>query len=307
MPARGKKKSGPSSPQGCIFLRVDTGYEVEMGSFRWERSDDTDRRTNGGFLGIFRQGELADDFVELETAGFRLAIGEVSSVVETPLGFHVLRRVEIEEWRARHILVRYEGARGTARKRGDDETAGRSKDEARQLCEKLTQLARRRPADFATMARRYSESPDRVARGSLGVFTRGESIPQIVEQVSRMTDGQIAGPVESDHGFHVLLREPLDPRRFSVIRIPPERAGTPEGAAAAHIARLRERLVTGGTDFATLAREHSRHPRARLGGPAAGLSLLREACALQRSTVLHDLQSGIRRGRGGWGGPFISG
>jgi nitrogen fixation protein NifM len=42
---------------------------------------------NGGLLGSLRRGKL---FPELDTAAFDLAAGQLSAVVESPLGFHVL-------------------------------------------------------------------------------------------------------------------------------------------------------------------------------------------------------------------------
>jgi peptidyl-prolyl cis-trans isomerase C len=44
--------------------------------------------SQGGLMGTFARGELP---AELETAAFALAPGDTSEVVQTPLGFHVLR------------------------------------------------------------------------------------------------------------------------------------------------------------------------------------------------------------------------
>lgn len=43
---------------------------------------------SGGDMGVFRQGEL---YAALDEAAFSLAVGEVSPVVQTPRGFHILR------------------------------------------------------------------------------------------------------------------------------------------------------------------------------------------------------------------------
>jgi parvulin-like peptidyl-prolyl isomerase len=66
----------------------------------------------GGMMGVFARGQLPR---ELDNAAFGLAVGETSDVVETPLGFHVLRleareperQLPLEECRARireHLL-----------------------------------------------------------------------------------------------------------------------------------------------------------------------------------------------------------
>ena len=48
---------------------------------------------NGGLLGTLKRGQL---YAELEAAAFALAPGELSAVVESPLGFHILHCVAIE-------------------------------------------------------------------------------------------------------------------------------------------------------------------------------------------------------------------
>ena len=68
-------------------------------------SEDLDRRANGGYLGTVMRQELSDAFGALEAAAFELQVGEISPVVASPLGFHGLRRVGLEEWRGREIFI----------------------------------------------------------------------------------------------------------------------------------------------------------------------------------------------------------
>ncbi len=49
---------------------------------------------NGGLLGTLRRGQL---FAELEPAAFALPLGELSEIVESPLGFHIIHCVAIED------------------------------------------------------------------------------------------------------------------------------------------------------------------------------------------------------------------
>lgn len=98
-----------------------------------------------------------------------------------------------EKVRASHILVRVE--------RGADEKA---KAEAKQRAESIL-ADLRKGEDFATLAERYSE--DAKARGKggdLGEFGRGEMVKPFEEKAFSMKPGEIAGPVETEYGWHII-------------------------------------------------------------------------------------------------------
>lgn len=67
-------------------------------------SCDSATRDSGGTLGWFRRGTMVKPF---EMAAFRLRPGELSGVVETSFGYHIIQveRVQPAEVLARHVLV----------------------------------------------------------------------------------------------------------------------------------------------------------------------------------------------------------
>ncbi len=70
----------------------------------------------------------------------------------------------------------------------------------RELQEALQQL-RSGAADFAELARRYSECPE--SGGDLGYFPRGQMVPEFEDVVFNMEVGEISDVFQTEFGFHI--------------------------------------------------------------------------------------------------------
>lgn len=106
-----------------------------------------------------------------------------------------------EERRASHILL-------TVSK---DATAD-AKATARAKAEALVQEARKAPQRFSELARANSQDPGSAASGGdLGFVARGAMVKPFEEALFGLKPGEIAGPVETQYGFHVIRLDGIKP------------------------------------------------------------------------------------------------
>ena len=65
-------------------------------------------------------------------------------------------------------------------------------------------------ADFAVLADEYSEDPGHAANPQGYTFTRGTMVESFDAAARLLGENEISDIVESEHGFHIILRRPLD-------------------------------------------------------------------------------------------------
>lgn len=89
---------------------------------------------------------------------------------------------------------------------GADDVADSSETEAaaRRLIEEL-----KKGAQFSAVARQFSQSATAPRGGDLGWVQRGDLAPELAAAVQQLGRGQVAGPIRSDGGYHILLLRDL--------------------------------------------------------------------------------------------------
>jgi peptidyl-prolyl cis-trans isomerase SurA len=129
-------------------------------------------------------------------------------------------------------------------------------------------------ADFAKIAASYSDAPDALKGGSMG-WRAEDRLPEIFAgAVKSLRAGETSQVLRSPGGFHVIK---LVDRRGAEDEAPVEQIHArhilvrtselvSEADARRRLTDLRERIVTGGADFAELARLHSADGSASRGG-----------------------------------------
>lgn len=95
--------------------------------------------------------------------------------------------------RASHILITSEG------------TAPAAKTKAKAKADELYAQLKKTPGNFAALAKKHSQDPGSAANGGdLGFFERGSMVKSFDEAVFSMKAGEIAPPVESEFGYHII-------------------------------------------------------------------------------------------------------
>lgn len=115
-------------------------------------------------------------------------------------------------------------------------------------------------ADFADLARRFSEDPGSGAQGGdLGFFRRGELAPEYEATALGLRQGEISDPVETDFGFHMIQLLEIRGSSYNtrhILRIPsPSEADLMR--AERYLDSLKTEIEKGNIEFAKAAKEYS--------------------------------------------------
>jgi len=129
--------------------------------------------------------------------------------------------------------------------------------------------------DFGALARTFSEASEAATGGQFGLRPYSRLPPLFVEATRNLAVGEVAGPLRSPAGFHVLKVIERQDGAASNARVVQTRAShillrpTPqlsEAQAMERLAGLRRQLQSGQASFEALAREFSQDGSAREGG-----------------------------------------
>ncbi len=166
---------------------LDSGADFEELAKQYSEDPSSE---SGGDLGYFGREDLVAEF---EKAAFALDIGEVSDIVKTQYGYHIIKCEDKlgDRIRCRHILSM------TNATEQDKATTIR-------LADSLI-TASEQGADFAELAKQYSVDDESKKRGGeLDWFVYSDMTPEFKEAVQNLEIGDISEPTESQFGIHIL-------------------------------------------------------------------------------------------------------
>lgn len=150
---------------------------------------------SGGDLGWRSLGQVPSIFVEQTKV---LSAGQVSSLIRSPSGFHIIKMVELKG-RSKHMITQTQ---------------------ARHILIKLNELINDKEAqkrllalkdriengdDFATLARAHSDDKASALKGGdLGWVSPGFLVPPFEEAMNKLAINGLSAPVQTQFGWHLI-------------------------------------------------------------------------------------------------------
>lgn len=193
-----------------IMLPMRPGNDIRLDSLRSEiiagnttfedaaAAFSVDRGSNsrGGLMGSVVPGRYPWAF---EKASYDTPKGGVTEVVNSGVGYHIIRVEDIRpsdgEVEASHILLLTRGLKPEAA------------EAQKERIDSLYKVVIAEGADFADVARRFSQDPGSARNGgSLGWFGRGMMVQPFDSVAFALADGEISKPLATSFGYHIIYR-----------------------------------------------------------------------------------------------------
>lgn len=162
-------------------------------------SEDPGSAPQGGDLGFVKRGVF---YPEFEAASFTLETNQISEIVESPVGYHIIQMLERrgESIKTRHILIKIK-----LDEQADLNTISFLTDVRDSIVRKF--------GTFSDYAKKYSEDKDTAPfGGDLGTFFIGQIDKQLLDAVAKLKEGEIGFPrrieySEGNYGYHIVYLE----------------------------------------------------------------------------------------------------
>jgi len=168
-------------------------------------SEDPGSASKGGEIGFMQRGDFVPEFEEV---AFLLEPGDISDVVKTRFGFHIIQCIDRkgDKINVRHLLIRLEP------NEVDEESTEKKIKDIRALMDNPEN-------DFETIAKQYSDDETTQEQGGhLGLF----EVDNLQEQefktaIETLQPGEISQPFKTRFGWHILkLNNRQEPRQISM-------------------------------------------------------------------------------------------
>jgi peptidyl-prolyl cis-trans isomerase D len=185
----GKTDADVKAKAEAILKQAKSG--VDFAELAKKNSEDESNAKNGGDLDYFGRGRMVPEF---DQAVFAMQPGQISDLVKTPYGYHIIKLVDKKSAATRSLAE--------VRQQLTDQLAyERAQSQAADLASKLEKQVSK-PADLDKVAK-----AEGLTVQESGFFAREEPIlglgpaPEATNKAFDMKQGDVAGPLRASRGF----------------------------------------------------------------------------------------------------------
>ncbi len=172
-----------------IKAKLDDG--ADFAALAGEYSEDPASAQRGGDLGFTKRGDFVREFEEV---AYALEENQISDIVQSQFGFHIIKLIERrgEQIRTSHILIRLTP----------------SENDEREIIAELQRIRQEilDGAPFDSMAVKYSDDENvKEDKGNLGLWEVDNlALPAFKTIVKNLKPGEISEPFKTEFGYHIL-------------------------------------------------------------------------------------------------------
>lgn len=177
-----------------IRTRIVSG-EIDFEKAAIKYSQDPSAKTNKGDLGYFTAFQMVYPF---ENAAFETEKGDVSTIVRTRFGYHILKVVDKRasrgELKVAHIVII-----------SNDQMKAADQIKAKSKIEEIHNKVKN-GEDFALLAKQFSDDKGSAQKGGeLPMFGPGKMVPEFEDEAYKLKEpGDISEPFQSRFGWHIV-------------------------------------------------------------------------------------------------------
>jgi len=188
--------------QKILEIKKQLANGANFSDLAFKLSEDPSAKTNKGDLGYFNAFRMVYPF---ESAAFNTEVGEVSDLVKTKFGYHLIKvedKIETgQSAKVAHIMIFHK-----------EENA------EQKISEIYNKLAQGKAFDY--LAKKYSQDRNSTRKGGLlEPFTKG-TLPKSFENVAfNLENGKYSKPFKTKYGWHIVKKYGLiEPKSFDVAK-----------------------------------------------------------------------------------------
>jgi peptidyl-prolyl cis-trans isomerase D len=248
----GKDEAAVKAQAEALLAQVKAG--ADFAALAKQKSEDEVSKAQGGDLDYFGRGRMVKEF---EDVAFALPVGQVSDVVKSSFGFHIIKVTDRKPETRRPLdEVRQQITEQLAGERAQTQAAAQAEQIAREA---------KTAADLERVAKARG-----LAVAESGFFTRDEPIaalgpaPEVGNRAFELKDGEVAGPVRTSRGLVVFASSGSEASRLPALADVKERVREDATRAKAReLSQQRAAALAGNftTDFAGAAKAAGLAPK----------------------------------------------